>query len=256
MVKLGVFPAYRLYRRMVLRCGVEAQISPSKYMASVHDGAIGGESRHISLGVDLTGLTDQRPARPRRPMRFGFMAGFQPHKGIEDALSAASSLKRRGLNFELHIWGPHQEGRQEELESRGLQDRVFLRGTFTSPQRWAVYMEIDMLLMATTVCEAYGRVAQEAAAAGVPTLAPAIGGIIEQIRDGVDGLLYRFRDVSDLERQMARVIEEPDLVRQLVANLWRVVDTRVAVEAVEQFYFEILARRRARISDVAFDSQL
>src|SRR5205085_12622110 len=150
------------------------------------------------------------------------------------------SLKRQGLKFELHLWGPQQEDKQAELSARNLTDCVFLRGTFTPAQRWDVYAEIDLLVMATTVVEAYGRVVQEAAAAGVPTLAPAVGGISEQIRDGVDGLLYRFRDRADLKRQMARVIEQPMLVQQLSANLWEVTDTRAAVGAVEEFYFKVL----------------
>ncbi len=102
--------------------------------------------------------------------------------------------------------------------------------------------------MATTVVEAYGRVVQEAAAAGVPTLAPAVGGIVEQIHDGVDGLLYRFRDRTDLERQMARVIEQPALVQQLSANLWEVTDTCAAVGAVEEFYFKVLESLGAQAS--------
>src|SRR5262249_53313418 len=147
-----------------------------------------------------------RSTRPRTPVRFGFMAGFQAHKGIWDLLAAAAALKARGLPFGLHLSGPGQEGKQGGLTSRGLDGCAALHRTVEPARKWDVFADIDVLVMATTVAEAYGRVVQEAAAVGVPTIAPAVGGIVEQIRDGVDGLLYRFRDAADLERQMACVI--------------------------------------------------
>lgn len=251
LLKLGVFPAYRLHRQTKLRQAVLGQVSYSEFMAAAHEGHVGGPSKYISLGIDLAGLPAVTTSRPRTPLRLGFLAGFQAHKGIWDILDAAASLKQQGLRFELHIWGPQQEGKETELAARDLTDCVFLHGKFDAPEKWDVYAKIDLLVMATTVVEAFGRVVQEAAAAGVPTLAPACGGITEQIRDGVDGLLYQFRDRTDLERLMTRVIENPALVNQLVTNLWKVVDTREAVSAIEDFYFKVLAQVQGQAQEVA-----
>jgi len=109
-----------------------------------------------------------------------------------------------------------------------------------------VYEEIDVALMATTVCEALGRVPMEAAAVGAPTIAPAVGGIPETIRDEEDGLLYRFLDPKDLERQMRRVLEEPGLMSRLLKNVRRPVETADRASAVEDFYFDVLSRRSDR----------
>jgi len=238
VLKLGVFPAYRLWNRYTMRQQVSGLVGYSQFMADAHQGHVNGPVEHIPLGVDLTGLPDERPRRPRTPLRFGFAGGFQPHKGIWDVLDAAASLKRRGLMFELHIWGPNQEA--GPLAERNLEDRVFLHGMFAPEDRWSVFSEMDILLMATRDAEPYGRVIQEAAAVGAPAIAPNIAGIGEQIRDGIDGLLYEFRDREALERQMARVISEPELVRELATNLWPVVDTRDAVAEIERFYFNVL----------------
>jgi glycosyltransferase involved in cell wall biosynthesis len=111
---------------------------------------------------------------------------------------------------------------------------------YAPDELWSVYSEIDVALMATTVCEPLGRIPLEAAASGAPTIGPAIGGIAETIRDGVDGLLYKFRDAKDLEQKMRRVLEEPGLVGRLIENLRPVPDTRDRVDAVEQFYYQVL----------------
>jgi glycosyltransferase involved in cell wall biosynthesis len=247
MLKLGRYPSYRLQRRDRLRRAIQGQASYSEYMTAAHERQVGGINRFVPLGIDTSAAPVDRPARPRQPIRFGFMAGFQPHKGIWDLLDTAESLARKGREFELHIWGPHQEDKGEEITKRRLDGKVFLHGTFSGDEKWAAFEAIDVLVMATTVVEAYGRVVQEAAAVGVPTIAPAVGGIIEQIRDGVDGLLYRFRDRPDLERQMERVITEPELASNLAANLRPVLQTRQAVEGLEEFYYDVLRSAGTRI---------
>jgi glycosyltransferase involved in cell wall biosynthesis len=186
-------------------------------------------------------LPAERPVRPRTPLRFGFIGGFQEHKGIWDVLDAAARLNRRGLPFELHIWGPNQE--LGPVQQRGLEERVILHGMFAPSQKWSVYEQFDVLLMASRDEEPYGRVIQEAAAAGAPAVAPATGGITEQIRDGIDGLLFRVRDSRDLKAKLERLITESALVARLVENLWSVIDTRDAVAKIEDFYFRELRDR-------------
>jgi glycosyltransferase involved in cell wall biosynthesis len=242
VAKLGIYPAVKLWNRKKARENVSGLIAYSKFMKEVHEGMIPGPVRFISLGVDLTGLPP-RPERPRKPVRFGFAGGFQTHKGIWNVLDVAAKLKSSGLEFELHVWGPNQEPRP--VEQRDLSDRVRLRGMFDPRDKWEVFADVDVLVMATRRAEPYGRVVQEAAATGAPTIAPDIGGISEQIRDNVDGLLFRFLDVDDLERQMRRVLVEPDLIHRLSGNLGPVTDTQVAVAEVEEFYLEVLNERHA-----------
>jgi len=115
---------------------------------------------------------------------------------------------------------------------------------YRSEEIWRVYSEIDVALMATTVCEPFGRVPIEAASVGVPTIAPAVGGITESIRDDVDGLLYTFRDSDDLKRQMQRVLEEKGLVERLVEGLQPPPEVESMAVAIEEFYLSTLGRAR------------
>ena len=85
---------------------------------------------------------------------------------------------------------------------------------------------------------------------GVPTIAPAIGGITESIRDNVDGLLYTFRDADHLRRQMQRALEENGLVERLAEGLSRAPDIKTMAFAIEEFYWSVLGRgQRIRSSD-------
>jgi glycosyltransferase involved in cell wall biosynthesis len=240
--KLGLYPAYRVWRRRVARRTVSAALGYSRYMTDRHAPYLNGPVKYLPLGINLQGLPIGRSKQPRTPLRFGFVAGFQVHKGIIDVLDALASMKRDGLKFELHIWGPGQESGRSELNARDLNDVVVLRGMYQPQDLWAVYDEMDVAVMATLTSEPFGRVPLEAAAMGVPTIAPAVGGIKETIRDDIDGLHYRFRDGKDLERQMRRVLTEDGLLARLRDNLLPVPDTRDQVVEIERFYNEVLGR--------------
>jgi len=243
LFKLGVYPAYRYYRRRQARRVLAGALARSEFMARIHRPLLRGPLNHVPLGINLTGCPDRLPSRPRKPLRLGFLAGFQLTKGIIHVLDALASLQAEGLDFRLTLWGPGQAQGEQEIVARGLKGKVFLQGVYTPESLWSVYEQIDVAVMATTVCEPLGRVPLEGAAAGVPTIAPAIGGLTELIRHEVDGLLYRFRDPEDLKRQLRRVLTEPLLLPRLIANLPAVPDTRERVAAVEAFYNEVLAGR-------------
>jgi glycosyltransferase involved in cell wall biosynthesis len=242
ILKLGVYPAYRLHRRREARHGIDGALARSEFMARIHKPQIDGLVKHIPLGINLTDLPRSRPKRPRTPLRFGFVGGFQPNKGLPEVLGAAAALKREGLAFELHVWGSKEAQGAGEIKAANIEDRVFLRGTYEADQLWDVYSQIDVAVMATIVSEPLGRVPLEAGAVGAPTIAPAIGGLMETIRHGVDGLHFRFRDPEDLLRQMRRVLVESSLFERLERNLPRALDTRQAIARVEEFYFEVLRR--------------
>jgi glycosyltransferase involved in cell wall biosynthesis len=238
--RLGIYPAYRLWRRRAARRSLSGAIGYSHFMIDACAPHLSARADYVPLGINLEGAPTPRARRPHTPVRFGFFAGFQPNKGIWHVLDAAADLKREGLEFELQIWGPDSEGREREIAERDLQERVHLRGMYSAGNIWGPYSEVDVAIMATTVSEPFGRVPLEARAVGATTIAPRIGGIPESIRDGVDGLLYRFRDRADLTKQMRRVLTEPGLLERLCRELQPVTDTRTRGAALERVYRSIL----------------
>jgi glycosyltransferase involved in cell wall biosynthesis len=231
--RIGPYFAYRIRRRAIARRQLSGAIAYSDFMVNANSRHIPGPIVKITTGVNLEDLPAEQSRRPRDPLRFGFMGGFQPNKGIWDILDAAAALKREGLDFELHIWGPGQEEAEGELLSRDLMDRVVMRGMYEGADIWSAYDAIDVAIIATTVPEPFGRIPIEAAAAGAPTIGARVGGITESINHEANGLLYDFHDPADLTRQMRRILEEPELYERLRAGLSPPVDTRTTGAAVE-----------------------
>ncbi len=78
-----------------------------------------------------------------------------------------------------------------------------------------------------SVClEAFGIVALEGMATGTPVIASRIGGLTDIVDDGETGYLVAPGDVDALAAAMRRLIDEPDLRRQM---------GRLALERVERF---------------------
>ena len=231
-IRRGPLRFKRLLARRAAGRDLKSFVAYSDHMFRTFRRVYPDKTVKIPLGIDLEGLPSHRPPRPHAPFRFGFVGGFQPHKGVWDVLRAAKSLAQERRVFQVHVWGPGQEGRRGEVEAEGLAGVVQLRGVYPLEERWNVFAEMDLLLMATTQVEPFGRVVGEAAASGVPTIAPAIGGITEQIRDGVDGFLFPFKSSAGLAERMARAME-PTTYTGLVEALASVLDTRQAIVLLE-----------------------
>ncbi|MCL4472633.1 MAG: glycosyltransferase family 4 protein [Actinobacteria bacterium] len=65
----------------------------------------------------------------------------------------------------------------------------------------------------------------EAFACGKPAVASRIGGIPEMVREGETGLLAEAGNAGDLSQAIARLWEEPELVREMGANARRLAET-------------------------------
>jgi glycosyltransferase involved in cell wall biosynthesis len=76
----------------------------------------------------------------------------------------------------------------------------------------------------------------EALAAGRPVVAPRIGGIPEQLRDGEGGLLYDPRDPLGLPAALRRLTSEPALIERLAASIRPPVSAGAHALEVEAVY--------------------
>jgi glycosyltransferase involved in cell wall biosynthesis len=80
--------------------------------------------------------------------------------------------------------------------------------------------------------EAFGKTITEAMACGIPVVATAIGGIPEQIEDGITGYLVPARDGAAMaERITSLLTSPPDRLAAMTQAARRVVEARYSLEA-------------------------
>lgn len=163
---------------------------------------------------DLCALPTQRAiaaerARQGHPevslLAFG---AIRPYKGIDLALEALARVRGR---VRLTVAGVFWDGGaalKARVAALGIEDRVELRDGFVSNEEAALlFATADASLLPYRSATQSG-VVQLSFAYGVPVIATRVGGLVEAVEDGVDGILCPSEDVSALAAAIERVGSE------------------------------------------------
>jgi glycosyltransferase involved in cell wall biosynthesis len=127
-----------------------------------------------------------------------------PHLWLETA--AAIAAARPDSRFVLAGYGNLAKQMERKIETLGLADRFILPGA--AKDVGLIYGALDVLLL-TSRYEGTPNVLIEAQAAGVPVVAPDVGGTSEALLDGVTGILVRYRRASNLASAVLEILEDP-----------------------------------------------
>lgn len=162
------------------------------------------------------------PARSREsdePSVVLLVARLSPRKGVDVALEAIASLRRAGRPVRLIVCGsvfPGYEQFEARLRERAKADdldgAVELRGYVDST--WPLLSEADVVIVPSLV-EPFGNTAVEALLAQRPLIASNVQGLAEIVDNGVNGLLATPGDAENLARQIARLLDSPDMAAEL-----------------------------------------
>jgi glycosyltransferase involved in cell wall biosynthesis len=143
-------------------------------------------------------------------------------KGQEVLVEALALLAAQGRRPRCVIIGAPSPGNESHLvalreliEARGLSSQVALIGEIPDA-RWA-YPALDVLVLPSAQPEPFGGVVMEAMAMGVPVIATAVGGSVEQVADGETGLLVPPADPAALAKAIARLMDDPALRRAMAS---------------------------------------
>jgi N-acetyl-alpha-D-glucosaminyl L-malate synthase BshA len=192
-----------------------------------------------------------RPGRPtRRPHRLpriAHVSNFRPSKD-PDRIGRVFANVLRALPAELWLVG--------DGERLGSLNRVLSEQGVAGQVRWlgvrrdvhAVLPRTDVLLL-TSRSESFSLAALEAAACGLPVVAPRVGGLPEVVADGRTGILYAAGDDDAAARALVRLLSDRSLAHRLGrdarARAARFSPVRV-VPRYEALYRSLLAERTAR----------
>ena len=154
-------------------------------------------------------------ARTRPAARSGhpqalFLARISPEKGWRDVIELARRLHDRRLHVRAVGGGPDVAAFRAAVAAAGLHDRVAIDGQL-GPERIPEALAAADVVVLPSQHEELGSALIEAMAAGVPSVAYAVGGVPEAIHDGVTGLLVAPSDVAGLADAVARVLDDESL---------------------------------------------
>jgi glycosyltransferase involved in cell wall biosynthesis len=183
--------AERLERNTIARA--DLVLYPSEWAAesAIKDyGADRARVHVIPWGANLEEAPDRASVLGRRkpgPCRLLFIGANWQEKGADTAVETLAELRDRGVEAELVICGctPPKPVSQDGLTIIPYLDKNDREQRNRLAQ---LYRDADFFLLPTRA-DCYGIVFCEAAAHGVPSIAPATGGVPGAIRDGETGIL-------------------------------------------------------------------
>jgi glycosyltransferase involved in cell wall biosynthesis len=162
------------------------------------------------------------PSRLRRTteVRFVMASRLADEKGCKESVLAFADVALQHENVSLHIYGdgPERKHLEEIVASRGLDGRVKFHGYVSVATLAAAFPECDVLIQHSMRREGSPVSIIEAMSCGLPVVATAIGGIVDQVLDGETGFLVAEGDTVAMSRAMLRLVEDSVLRARLGTN--------------------------------------
>jgi len=195
----------------------------------------------IPTGVDVAGIRARAPVDPRP------LAGWPPDTLVVASLGRLASEKspltileafaiaaRRHRHLRLLIigGGPMEADLRERAETPTLAGRVHLTGRLPRPDALAILAGSDLFAFASRT-ETQGIVLAEALAAGLPAVAVDGPGVLDSVREGIDGRVLPAEPDETRSARFAAALDElagDDVGRASMATRARADAERFAVE--------------------------
>lgn len=164
-------------------------------------GPLSSRLRVVGNGIAMERYDLRERAAPGGPL--GFVGRISPEKGIADVFAVSAATGRR-----VKAWGLMQDAacwRAAEAEHPAA--TVTYEGFLATDDLQSAIGGCASILMTPKWVEAFGNVAIEAMACGVPVIAYRRGGPAEIIIDGENGFLVEPDDIAGLVRAVGRIDE-------------------------------------------------
>jgi len=142
-----------------------------------------------------------------------------PAKGLDLLLQACAELQRRGRKFVLHIIGdgPIRADLEALSQQLGIYEDTIFYGYMLHPEELMPFFDIFVL---PSRAESFGSVFAEAALCLLSLVGTNVGGIAEQIENGVNGLLVPEEDPVALAEALEQLIIDPQYRYELARAAW------------------------------------
>jgi len=133
-------------------------------------------------------------------------------KGVYELLEAIYRVQKKYPNLQLVICGagPEEAILWRLIREKGIEHMVRMAGE-VEPERMNKWMQASDLFVLASHTEGMPNVVMEAMACGLPVVATAVGGLPGAIGDCHGAILVPPENVDDLEKAIAKVINDNQL---------------------------------------------
>ncbi|MCX5712829.1 MAG: GT4 family glycosyltransferase PelF, partial [Candidatus Omnitrophica bacterium] len=190
----------------------------------------------IPRSVDISKFSYTSPDKKRRDeFNVGIVGRITPLKGHLHFIKAMAKVARQVPRLKIWIVGDapsSKESYKEQIQVLVRRLGLWHCTQFLGTQRDipSIMNHLDLLVLATTTHEAFGRVVIEAQAAGVPVVATQVGGVVDIIDHDKTGLLVPAADPQAMADAVLKIYKDKELARVLAENAYEKLKEKFNVE--------------------------
>ncbi len=215
--------------------------SIEKYVI-IHSGVMLQQIMDMNIDVE-TGKS--KFGIPQNCNVIGVVGRLVPVKGHKYLVSAAKKIIKKSYNTVIVFVGDGYLGPELERQSESLGIRKNIIFTGWRKDVIEVLSLFDILVL-PSLNEGMGKVLIEGMALGKPIVASSVGGIIDLVKSGDNGILVPPRDSDALEEAILKLIRNKNLARRLGENgkarTYPEYDTYTMVRQIEELYESLLSK--------------
>ena len=154
-----------------------------------------------------------------KKLQLVFVGRISHLKGVDVLLSALKNIDQNIVELTIYGNATDQKYMEKCLQISSDMKNVFWKGNIDPRLVIETISRFDVLCIPSAFSEMGPFVLKEAFAAGVPVLASNVYGNAEQIKDGENGWLFKFKDVDDLKNKIGDLINNPIKILQAAKNI-------------------------------------
>ena len=148
------------------------------------------------------------------------------------------TLKEDGVTAHLTIIGdgPDRDKLQNLARDAGVNDSISFCGAV---EDIIPYLQKSALFVLPSLSEGLSNVLLEAMACGLPIVATRVGGNIDLIRDGENGILVETENSNQLSEAMKKLLQDKALAKKLGSEARKTVEQRFSLISIADRYLSL-----------------
>lgn len=148
-----------------------------------------------------------------------YVGWLEEYKGVLDFLGALIILKKKYKNFVCRIYGNGslKNKIKKIIRDNKLEKNVCLLGWANKEIKLNAYTKSDIFIIPSHF-EGFPNSLIEAMSAQLPVIASNVGAMDDIIDDGIDGLIFKAKDINQLVKKLEILIIDKDLRMNLAIN--------------------------------------
>jgi glycosyltransferase involved in cell wall biosynthesis len=198
-------------------------------------------ARTISYGVDSLSpdaFSTRNAQHKNDRLRVAYVGRVvEEQKRVSRMLPVCAELRRRKVDFELHIIGdgPARASLQEKFTSSGLDDNVRFHGWCSPAEVKQLLSEMDVFLLLSDY-EGLPVALLEAMGYGVvPVVTRIASGNSEVIREGTNGFFVHAGDFEDCAQRLELLARDKQRVTEMSAEAWKTAQAYTITRMAEKY---------------------